>query len=36
MRWRPAMPMGVAHTTTADDMYEGYYIPKGNNYIQSM
>jgi cytochrome P450 len=29
MRWRPAMPMGVAHTTTEDDVYEGYFIPKG-------
>jgi cytochrome P450 len=29
MRWRPAMPMGVAHTTTQDDVYEGYFIPKG-------
>lgn len=30
MRWRPAMPMGVAHTTTEDNVYEGYFIPKGN------
>ncbi|KAF8815593.1 cytochrome P450 [Phlegmacium glaucopus] len=29
MRWHPAMPMGVAHTTTENDIYEGYFIPKG-------
>ncbi|KIJ27205.1 hypothetical protein M422DRAFT_191307, partial [Sphaerobolus stellatus SS14] len=29
MRWRPAMPMGVAHTATQDDVYEGYLIPEG-------
>ncbi|KIJ42382.1 hypothetical protein M422DRAFT_171145 [Sphaerobolus stellatus SS14] len=29
MRWRPAMPMGVAHTTIQDDIYEGYLIPRG-------
>ncbi|TFK35719.1 cytochrome P450 [Crucibulum laeve] len=29
MRWRPAMPMGVAHSVTEDDIYEGYFIPKG-------
>ena len=33
MRWRPAMPMGVAHTTTENDIYEGYFIPKGKVYI---
>ncbi|KIJ52298.1 hypothetical protein M422DRAFT_156199 [Sphaerobolus stellatus SS14] len=29
MRWRPAMPMGVAHSVIQDDFYEGYFIPKG-------
>jgi cytochrome P450 len=29
MRWRPAFPLGVAHTVTKDDAYEGYFIPKG-------
>ncbi|ESK84421.1 cytochrome p450 [Moniliophthora roreri MCA 2997] len=29
MRWRPAPPMGVLHATLEDDIYEGYYIPKG-------
>ncbi|QRV96320.1 cytochrome P450 family protein [Ceratobasidium sp. AG-Ba] len=29
MRWRPAVPMGVAHSTTQDDVYRGFFIPKG-------
>jgi cytochrome P450 len=29
MRWRPAMPLGVAHATTKSDIYNGYFIPKG-------
>lgn len=33
MRWHPAMPMGVAHTTTENDIYEGYFVPKGKVYI---
>ncbi|KAF8478443.1 cytochrome P450 [Russula ochroleuca] len=29
LRWRPALPLGVPHTTTKDDWYEGMFIPKG-------
>ncbi|KAG6330958.1 hypothetical protein ID866_8131 [Astraeus odoratus] len=29
MRWRPATPIGVPHATTSNDVFEGYYIPKG-------
>ncbi|KAJ6559124.1 cytochrome P450 [Mycena vulgaris] len=29
MRWKPVLPLGVAHATSADDIYEGYFIPKG-------
>ncbi|KAJ6559130.1 cytochrome P450 [Mycena vulgaris] len=32
-RWRPVLPLGVAHATSADDIYEGYFIPKGKNHI---
>lgn len=33
LRWRPVLPLGVAHATSADDVYEGYFIPKGENYF---
>lgn len=29
MRWKPVAPLGVAHCTTEDDVYGGYFIPKG-------
>ncbi|KAI0516774.1 cytochrome P450 [Xylaria bambusicola] len=29
-RWHPIAPMGIPHTTTDDDIYEGYLIPKGS------
>lgn len=29
-RWHPVVPMGIPHMSTADDIYEGYYIPKGS------
>ncbi|KIK87084.1 hypothetical protein PAXRUDRAFT_152429 [Paxillus rubicundulus Ve08.2h10] len=29
LRYRPVAPIGLAHATTEDDIYEGYYIPKG-------
>ena len=28
MRWSPVSPFGIAHTPTADDWYEGKFIPK--------
>ena len=30
LRWHPVVPMGVPHVTTEDDIYEGYFIPKGS------
>ncbi|ESK95269.1 cytochrome p450 [Moniliophthora roreri MCA 2997] len=30
MRWHPAIPLSVAHTATEDNIYDGYYIPKGS------
>ncbi|RYP09137.1 hypothetical protein DL765_008562 [Monosporascus sp. GIB2] len=29
LRWHPVGPMGLAHVTTQDDVYNGYLIPKG-------
>jgi cytochrome P450 len=29
LRWRPALPVGNAHATIADDEYNGYFLPKG-------
>ena len=29
LRWRPPLPLGVPHSTTEDDWYEGMFIPKG-------
>ncbi|KAF8492582.1 cytochrome P450 [Russula emetica] len=28
-RWRPVVPLGLPHATASDDVYEGYFIPKG-------
>ncbi|KAM3541866.1 hypothetical protein ARSEF1564_005234 [Beauveria bassiana] len=29
LRWRPVVPGGIQHATSADDYYRGYHIPKG-------
>lgn len=29
MRWKPVLPLGVAHCTTQNDVYKGHFIPKG-------
>ncbi|KAH9040829.1 cytochrome P450 [Lactarius hengduanensis] len=28
LRWRPTLPLGLPHTTTEDDWYDGMFIPK--------
>ncbi|KAF8872113.1 cytochrome P450 [Infundibulicybe gibba] len=30
MRWHSILPLGVAHASTKDDEYDGYFIPKGS------
>ncbi|EGP87952.1 unnamed protein product [Zymoseptoria tritici ST99CH_1A5] len=40
LRWRQPTPLGVPHITTEDDVYDGYFIPKGamvhaNHYLIS-
>ncbi|KAI0700497.1 cytochrome P450 [Cerioporus squamosus] len=29
LRWHPVDPLGMQHRSTEDDVYEGYFIPKG-------
>ncbi|KAG1894589.1 cytochrome P450 [Suillus fuscotomentosus] len=29
LRWYPPAPLGVAHATSNDDVYDGHFIPKG-------
>ncbi|KAH8987301.1 cytochrome P450 [Lactarius akahatsu] len=33
LRWRLVLPLGVAHATTEDDVYKGFFIPKGTTVI---
>ncbi|KAF8883970.1 cytochrome P450 [Infundibulicybe gibba] len=33
MRWHNIAPLGFPHMTTADDEYDGYFIPKGSTII---
>ena len=30
MRWYPVAPLGLARLNTADDVYNGYFIPEGS------
>ncbi|TFK35043.1 cytochrome P450 [Crucibulum laeve] len=30
MRWQNVTPLGISHTCTQDDTYDGYFIPKGS------
>ncbi|KDR82572.1 hypothetical protein GALMADRAFT_237960 [Galerina marginata CBS 339.88] len=32
-RWKPVTPLNTAHMATDDDVYKGYYIPKGSTII---
>jgi len=36
MRWEPPSPLNTAHTTTEDDIYKGYFIPKGSTIIANI
>ncbi|KAH8985573.1 cytochrome P450 [Lactarius akahatsu] len=36
LRWSPVAPFGVPHASTADDWYEGMFIPKGTICLQNM
>ncbi|KAG1849808.1 cytochrome P450 [Suillus tomentosus] len=28
-RWHPILPLDLPHATSSDDIYDGYFIPKG-------
>ena len=36
LRWSPSMPFGVPHASSADDWYEGMFIPKGTIILANM
>ena len=36
LRWSLTVPFGVSHALTADDWYEGMFIPKGTVCLQNM
>ncbi|KAJ7147026.1 cytochrome P450 [Mycena crocata] len=36
LRWKPVLPLGVAHAASSDDIYEGYFIPKGATVISNI
>ncbi|KAF7357537.1 O-methylsterigmatocystin oxidoreductase [Mycena sanguinolenta] len=36
MRWRPVLPLSLAHASTEDDVYNGYFIPKGTTVIANV
>ncbi|KAJ6466213.1 cytochrome P450 [Mycena sanguinolenta] len=36
MRWKPVAPLGVAHASSEDDVYDGYFIPKGTIVIANI
>jgi cytochrome P450 len=33
VRWGPVVPLGLPHAVLKDDVYEGYFIPKGTTVI---
>ncbi|KAG8966453.1 hypothetical protein FRB90_010959, partial [Tulasnella sp. 427] len=36
LRWSPAGPIGVPHRLTEDDVYDGYFIPKGTSVFANL
>lgn len=36
LRWHPVAPMGLPHTSTVEDLFEGYLIPKGSMVIANI
>ena len=36
LRWHPVGPLGFPHLSTEEDVYEGYFIPKGSIVIPNI
>ncbi|TFK53763.1 cytochrome P450 [Heliocybe sulcata] len=36
LRWRPALPLSISHATTEEDVYEGFFIPKGTTVLMNL
>ncbi|KAJ2991428.1 hypothetical protein NUW58_g285 [Xylaria curta] len=36
LRWHPVVPLSLPHTTDADDVVNGYHIPKGSSVIANV
>ncbi|PCH33770.1 cytochrome P450 [Wolfiporia cocos MD-104 SS10] len=36
LRWNPVTPLGIAHSTTEDDVYESYRIPAGTTVLPNV
>ena len=36
LRWKTVLPLSVPHMTSEDDVYNGYYIPKGSIVIANL
>ncbi|KAH8997761.1 cytochrome P450 [Lactarius hatsudake] len=36
LRWRPALPFSLPHSTTEDDWYNGVFIPKGTTCLTNL
>ncbi|KAF6748927.1 cytochrome P450 [Ephemerocybe angulata] len=36
LRWGTVAPLGLPHCTTEDDIYEGYFIPKGSKVLANI
>ena len=35
-RWQPVGPLGIPHYTSEDDVYKGYFIPKGSIVVSNI
>ncbi|KAJ7053961.1 cytochrome P450 [Mycena amicta] len=36
LRWKPVAPLSVSHATTENDIYDGYFIPKGATVVANI